>query len=460
MATVVGYYSKGGFTDKTDSNVSTSFYWVNGNNSSSTYCRSRIKFTYDNSGVYYSNDGKPYITVNVYLQMARSNGTNKSKDIWTRGNITTYFNEISTGTVYKSISETSSFRSNADANSYIPDSYFTTISSAYYAIPVYDSGKFYAGITVRASSSNDNMVINTQTFYVQGTTTYRYARGSSMSIPRKDEGGNYTQVWATCNVTDWGKYGDHTYVSDDYTKTAVLTKAGGTIEVDSQPFSSNSKVIFNVGAQTSNPDYDIRFFIDGPYSNSAVAYYADVVPFKPPSDPKNVKITYTPSNEEYTIVSKYTLSWNAPSETGSTGEFGYRVRVKAKAADGNNYYINLDTGDRSLTDVYKHTSSTSLSIPNSALRIGDTIHAELHSYRYFDDKYFWSGGGSIPTVSEPVGPILDDQAKVKLLDYNSQIVTGKVWVKDETGTWRKAKKIYVDTGTTSKNWEKSTNPTS
>ena len=474
MATITEYYGSGGKT--TNSEAGTWFWWVNGSSSSSRYGRSRLKVAYDNS----DTDGTANLTVT--LQMARSNG-----DYGTHGTVAASLD----GSSYSKstyISGGCSKRSNASADSYIPNSYWTDICSKFINIDCYANGAFEQTIWVSASCQVDNMVLSGRSVKLYGNTSYWYTRNLSYEL--HSQGGDYGSVYATCNITDWGQDGATIYNSSHYSLTARLTSAAGTIhESDLISFSDNSQVKFSFDEfHKVNPDYDIYFYIKNNYNASyrfnstAIAYYADIVPFTFPSGPDNVKITYTPSNEEPTIVSSYNLSWtenywgSAPS--GSTKS--YRLRIYICNSSGvvtesigylygdikngltrqpidnfNSYWF--DVGTTNNIEISKTHWADTL----AKIKVGDYLKIGVFSAVHYDGKDAWSGNGMYDVRSpDLIGPIQDDQAKVKLLDYNSQIVTGKVWVKDETGTWRKAKKIYVDTGTTSKNWEKSTNPTS
>ena len=71
----------------------------------------------------------------------------------------------------------------------------------------------------------------------------------------------------------------------------------------------------------------------------------------------------------------------------------------------------------------------------------DTIETSISSYVKYEEEVFLSSEKYSDNV---IGPLQDDQAKVKLPWYESTSVSGKVWVKDND-TWKKAKKIYVDT---------------
>ena len=461
MATVTEYYGSGGKTDKSE--VGTWFWWVNGSSSSSRYGRSRLKVVYDSS----DTNSTTYLTVT--LQMARSNG-----DYNTHGTVSASL-DGSSYSKYTYISRYCSKRSNADADSYIPDSYWTDICSKSINADCYANGTFKKTIWVSASCSADNMTLSGKSVELTGSTSYRYSM-SSMTVG--SGGGNHTNVWATCTVTSWGINGT-SYGAGDYILGATL-KNSSNDSTQYKQFTSGTPVNFYVGAQKNPLDYYIVFSMDNIRNNnfdkSDTVWNTDLWSFIPPSGPDNVNVSYSPNNEEPTIVSSYNLSWNehnwgsvpdgciryfrmrivVVNKNGVTQYIGYRygntnTPLLREWSDNSDIWYDFDDLRTGIT-ICKDTYSGEL----AKLEVGDTISICVHSINHFDGKDFVSSS----TWSNPIGPIQDDQAKVKLLDYNSQIVTGKVWVKDETGTWRKAKKIYVDTGTTSKNWEKSTNPTS
>ena len=439
--------------------------WKNGANENSSHCRSRLVVSYSISSGYPS-----VVTVDYTLQMARDNG-----DYDTHGTVTPYINDSNRGAVYKEISSGAARRSNANATGVaIPESYFTTIAT--YNGLTYTcnrAGAVSISYSVQATCRADNMVLayRSDSYTVNGGTVY--SNSPNMEVTEDYEYYNY--VYARCKVTGWGGYSTTDFNSDSYNKYAYLYY-NGVYTGRSVEFSDNELVSFHVGPSTSFRDYGIKFSIWNSYFTLEKWAGANPRQFVSPSGPDDVKITYTPSNEEPTIVSSYNLSWNEHN-WGSVPDGCiryFRMRIVVVNKDGLTQYIGYRYGNTNtpllrewsdISDIWydfydlrtgiticKDTYSGEL----AKLEVGDTISICVHSINYFDGGYFVSGS----TWSNPIGPIQDDQAKVKLLDYNSQIVTGKVWVKDETGTWRKAKKIYVDTGTTSKNWEKSTNPTS
>lgn len=308
----------------------------------------------------------------------------------------------------------------------------------------------------------------------QSVSGYLSKVTSAPSLSSISISSDFRSISASCSITSNGKNGSSDASISEFKAYLYENDNKSIATATANAISDETITWTSLGWETL---YGVTFLV----KNDAGKEYSEhttirTKPFIPPSGPENVKITYTPSNEEPTIVSSYNLSWNEPN-WGSVpdGCFRYfRMRIVVVNKNGVTQYIGYKYGNtntpllREWSDIadiwydfdYLRTGITickdTYSGELAKLEVGDTISICVHSINYFDGKNFVSDS----TWSNTIGPIQDDQAKVKLLDHDSKPVTGKVWVKDKTGTWRKAKKIYVDTGTTSKNWEKSTNPTS
>lgn len=446
----------------------TSKLWKNGKDKDSNYGRSRLK-------IVYSIDGST-ASIDYYLQMARSNG-----DYNTHGTVTAYINGKSTGAKNVTISDGCAKRSDKDANNTVPDSYFTTVGSLKnQSISCDKAGNFSESFTVKASCGVNNMVLaeRTGSFSFGGGTIY--SESPTMKITEDDA--NYTHVYAACDVTNWGEYGTTEFTSKDYDKYAYLYYKD-EYTGRSTKFSDATQVSFYVGASSESRDYEIKFRIENSTFKLEKWAYANPTKFINPSGPDNVKIEYSneDNSEEPTLVSTYTLSWtendwgSAPS--GSTK--AYRVRIyicnsngtpiesigylkgdstnaitRQSLDSGNSYWINR-AYDKNTMTINKSTWSSIL----SKLKVGDYICIGVFSRVDYDEKTFWSGKGTSEVRSNIVGPIQDDQAKVYIPEANK---VGKVWVLDEsTNTWKKAKKIFVNTSTNSNSstWTKHKNPT-
>lgn len=436
--------------------------WKNGSNEDSTHVRSRLVVSYSISDSYPS-----IVTADFYLQMARDNG-----DYGTEHTIRAYINDNDLGSDSFTISDNCPERGDKTAiTKAIPESYFTTIgtlAAQKYTCNAEGSVSISYSVKATSSSNNTRLSYKSGTFNVSGGAYY--SKEPTMNIV--SQGGDYSSVWSTCNVTDWGQYGSTPYSSSNYTKIAVLTKNAGSVEVDRVAFNSNSEVKFNVKPSIIQPDYDIRFYLRGPYNIETIAYDANLTVFNSPSQPNSLTISCY--DDEPTIASKYVVSWQE-SDWGSepSGSIkGFRLQIFALDKYNVKYVIGYKDGKISngivrevytiSSNIYFDLESTSSQIEISTdswsnvlskFNIGDTIGISISSYVKYEEEVFLSSEKYSDNV---IGPLQDDQAKVKLPWYESTSVSGKVWVKDND-TWKKAKKIYVDTGTASKNWQPAKN---
>lgn len=433
----------------------TSKLWKNGKNKDSNYGRSRLKIVYSISG--------STASIDYYLQMARSNG-----DYNTHGTVTAYINGKSTGDKKVTISDGCAKRSDKDANDTVPDSYFTTVGSLKnQSISCDKAGNFSKSFTVKASCGVNNMVLaeRTGSFSFGGGTIY----SESPTMKITEDEADYTHVYGTCDITNWGEYGTTKFTSKDYDKYAYLYYKDEYTE-RSTKFSDTTQVSFDVGASSEARDYEIKFRIKNSTFTLEKWAYANPIPVKKPSTCNS--ITLTCGDSEHTVISTYALEWTKPSDVGSyikdlnsgitkDGKKFYYLDLWCTDANNDTKYINLANGSRhnsrqayTLND--NDFSTTKLAVPHNSFIVGDkNIKFRIYTIINYDGKWFYNDAktGSVNWI------IQDDQAKVYIPEINK---VGKVWVLDEsTNTWKKAKKIFVNTSTNSSNsiWTKHKNPT-
>lgn len=391
----------------------------------SRYVYARVKVTTSISG--------KTASITVEFQMARSNGdhgTADATDVVIDGSTSVWDSTLSSGCAQ---------RNNSEADTCVPESYFTTMGSkTITGLTCNESGEFSKSVSISTSAHYGDNHYNSNLHGFSETVTITFGGGASKpGAP-------------TITVTD---IGDNTFSISAEKGTAG--NSNGTESITGYQYSLDNKNWSNgsSGSITEAGTIYGRAYTDGAYWDSDYGTgSATVKYYHKPSVRPTPKIEFT---KKPTLKSNFTISWGEGSQYGEESYNaikGYRIELFKDSQ-----IIKLGTSENYIEVTDANSVSFNIIDKEFDIKVGDSIHATLRIWSENGEKnpkrlyYDYSN----PAISNYVTIVNMGVVwlRIKNADGNDTWVEGQVWSRDSL-TWNECTGLFMRDSST---WKESTN---